>query len=316
MFLLSNSYPEFISGYYYICIISLPPDHIYMQLKNLILSTTPKNLEKLKYLNFIDKDLEKEFNDNTFGNNNVENLFDIISILKQYQFLSLLDNYIENQNVELIKNICDKLNKNKNKTFNFYVIYAIVIYWAEKVLKNHKNIKEPYSFFFQMIQFMEIDNRDHLINSLLNELRYPSNQTLYFLLMLNYILVKIHNEAIEEHIIMLLFERLLIKPIPWGIELLFQTLIKGEKYNLFNANFIKNLNGGINFIKSIKDFIEDKNYQKYTVYKNNKMNNFNNSNNKNNLNVSSKDNSKKEKNEQSKKNSDENGEPKSKNEGI
>ena len=53
-----------------------------------------------------------------------------------------------------------------------------------------------------------------------------------------------------------------------------------------------------------------------TVYKNNKMNNFNNSNNKNNLNASSKDNSKKEKNEQSKKNNDENGEPKSKNEGI
>ena len=315
MFLLSNSYPEFISGYYYICIISLPPDNIYMQLKNLILSTTPKNLEKLKNLNFVDKDLEKEFNDNTFGNNNVENLFDIISILKQYQFLSLLDNYIENQNVDLIKNICDKLNKNKNKTFNFYVIYAIVIYWAEKVLKNHKNIKEPYSFFFQMIQFMEIDNRDHLINSLLNELRYPSNQTLYFLLMLNYILVKIHNEAIEEHIIILLFERLLIKPIPWGIELLFQKLIKGEKYNLFNANFIKNLNGGINFIKSIKDFIEDKNYQKYTVYKNNKMNNYNNSNNKNNSNASSKDNNKKEKNEQSKKNNDEGGEPKSKNEG-
>ena len=73
-----------------------------------------------------------------------------------------------------------------------------------------------------MILHMEIDNRDHLINSLLNELRYPSNQTLYFLLMINYILVNIHNEQIEEHIIMLLFERLLIKPIPWGIELLFQ----------------------------------------------------------------------------------------------
>ena len=37
MFLLSNTYPEFISGYYYICIISLPPDNLYMQLKNLIL---------------------------------------------------------------------------------------------------------------------------------------------------------------------------------------------------------------------------------------------------------------------------------------
>ena len=297
MFLLSNSYPEFISGYYYICIISLPPENIYMQLKNLILSTTPRNLESLKNLNFIDKDLEKEFNENTFGNNNVENLFDIISILRQYQFLTLLENYIVDQDIELIKNICDKLNKNKNKTFNFYVIYAIVIYWAEKVLKNYKNIKDPYCFFFQMIHYMEIDNRDHLINSLLNELRYPSNQTLYFLLMINYILVKINNEEIEEHIIMLLFERLLIKPIPWGIELLFQKLIKGEKYNLFNTNYIKNLPNGLNFIKSLKDFIENKSFQKYTEYKN-KMNSNNNISN----NANMKDANKKEKNEQNKKN--------------
>ena len=307
MFLLSNSYPEFISGYYYICIISLPPENIYMQLKNLILSTTPRNLENLKNLNFIDKDLEKEFNNNTFSNN-VENLFDIKSILRQYQFLALLENYIEVQDTELIKSICDKLNKNKNKTFNFYVIYAIVIYWAEKVLKNYENIKDPYCFFFQMIQYMEIDNRDHLINSLLNELRYPSNQTLYFLLMINYILVKIRNEQIEEHIIMLLFERLLIKPIPWGIELLFNKLLKGEKYNLFNTNYIHNLNGGINFIKSLKDFVDNKSFQKYTEYRKNLNNNnimINNAN--------VKDNVKKDKNEKNKK-GEENGGVKTKKE--
>jgi CCR4-NOT transcription complex subunit 1 len=295
MFLLSNSYPEFISGYYYICMISLPPENIYMQLKNIILSTTPRNLENLKNLNFVDKDLEKEFNNNTFGNN-AENFFDIKSILKQYQFLSLLEKYIQEQDPELIKSICDKLNKNKNKTFNFYVIYAIVIFWAENALKNYKNIKDPYCFFFQMILHMEIDNRDHLINSLLNELRYPSNQTLYFLLMITHILVKIHNEQIEEHIIMLLFERLLIKPIPWGIELLFQKLLKGEKYNLFNTNYIKNLNGGINFIKSLKDFVENKQFYKYTEYRKSMVNNNNNS-----LIANLKESIKKEKNEQNKK---------------
>jgi hypothetical protein len=143
---------------------------------------------------------------------------------------------------------------------------------------------------------MEIDNRDHLINSLLNELRYPSNQTLYFLLMITHILVKIHNEQIEEHIIMLLFERLLIKPIPWGIELLFQKLLKGEKYNLFNTNYIKNLNGGINFIKSLKDFVENKQFYKYTEYRKSMVNNNNNS-----LIANLKESIKKEKNEQNKK---------------
>ena len=309
MYLLCNSYPEFISGYYYICIISLPSENVYMQLKNLILSATPRYFEGYKNLNFIDKDLEKEFNNNIFGNNNVENLFDIISILRQYQFLSTLNDYIKNQDIKLIKNICDKLNRNPNPIFNLYVIFAIVIYWAEKVLKNLNDIKDPYIFFFQMIQFMEIENREHLINSLLNELRYPSNQTLYFLLMINYILVNIHNEQIEEHIIMLLFERLLIKPIPWGIELLFQKLIKGENYNLLNANFIKNLNGGLSFIKSIKDFIEDKTSNKYTLFKGIKMSNANINNNLSSM----KDNNKKDKNEQNKKNNEENENGKNKN---
>ena len=307
LYLLTVSYPEFISGYYYILIINFPPDNSYAQLKNLILSATPKSSENYKKINFVDKNLEDEFKNNNLGNSNAENLFDIIGIIKQYKFLDLLDNYIENQNNDTIKIICDKLNSNQNKTFNSYVIFGIVIYWAEKVLKNLQNIKEPYNFFLQMIQFMEIDNREHLINSLLNELRYPSNQTLYFLLLINYILVKIHNDDIEEHIIMLLFERCLIKPIPWGVELLFKKLIKGENYNLFNKSFIVNLNGGINFIKSINDFIDDKTCPKYTLFRNIRMNN-------NNIPSSTKDNNKKEKTDQNKKSKEMDGDAKNKNE--
>ena len=268
MFLLSNSFPEFVSGYYYICLISLPPEDTYMQIKNLILSTTPNYIpNNIKNLNLVDKDIPQELTNNTLGNIKVENLFDISSILKQYQFITTLDEYKEKKNIESIKSICDKLNQNKNKTFNFYVINAILIYWADKALKNNKNIKDSYIFFFQMIQFFETDNREQLINSLLNELRFPSNKTLSFLLIITYILCEIHNEQIEEHIIMLLFERLFIKPIPWGIELMFKKLLKGENYNLFNKNFIRNFNGGIVFINTIKDFIEDKSAQKYNISK-------------------------------------------------
>ena len=311
LYLLSTSYPEFISGYYYICIVTLP-ENSYLQIKNLILSATPKNVENIKVSNYIDKDLEKEFNNNNFGNNVAENLFNIESVLRQYVFLELLNKYISNQDNETIKNICDKLNANKHKIFNLYVIFAVVIYWAETVLKTPNNIRDPYNFIFQMMKYMEIDNREHLINSLLNELRYPSNQTLFFLLMINYILVRIHNEQIEEHIITLLFERLLFKPIPWGIELLFKKLIRGENYNLLNKSFIQNLNGGIMFIKSINDFIEDKSCPKFTLFRNNN-NKTSNHNINNNIPPSIKDNNKKEKSEQSKKRNEEEGDGKNKN---
>jgi CCR4-NOT transcription complex subunit 1 len=61
--------------------------------------------------------------------------------------------------------------------------------------------QEVLEFFIKMIKNLDGDNRDHLINSILNELRYPSNQTYYFSCLLLCIFFEIKNEAIEEHIL-------------------------------------------------------------------------------------------------------------------
>lgn len=46
MFLLSNSYPEFLSYYYYIIIASLPPGECFLQIKNIILHSAPSDIEQ------------------------------------------------------------------------------------------------------------------------------------------------------------------------------------------------------------------------------------------------------------------------------
>ena len=46
MFLLSNSYPEFLSYYYYIIIASLPPGEYFLQVKNIILHSAPSDIEQ------------------------------------------------------------------------------------------------------------------------------------------------------------------------------------------------------------------------------------------------------------------------------
>lgn len=46
MFLLSYSYPEFLSYYYYIIIASLPPGDYFLQIKNIILHSAPSDIEQ------------------------------------------------------------------------------------------------------------------------------------------------------------------------------------------------------------------------------------------------------------------------------
>ena len=281
-FLLSESYPEFLCGYHYICIISLPIENSFGQLKNLILSATPKNVEYLKQLNLIDVDLNKELYENNIIKNYTEYIFDIVSIMKQYHILENMDNYIQTMNKEIIKDFCRQISKNKGKSFNFYVIEAVIIYLAEKNLQNFKNINQPYLFIIQMFECLDPDNRMNLIHSILNEIRYPSIQTLYFINIIFELLVNIHNSQIEENIITIIIERLLVKPIPWGIELLFKKLIKGDRYNLLGSSYVTNLYGGFNFITNLVYFIDDKSSTKFFLYKNYKASSLNaNSNNEN-----------------------------------
>jgi len=61
--------------------------------------------------------------------------------------------------------------------------------------------QDVLEFFIRMIKGLESENRDHFINSILNELRYPSNQTYYFSCLLLCIFFEIKNEQIEEHIL-------------------------------------------------------------------------------------------------------------------
>ena len=268
IYLLCNTYPEFVNEYYYIIIVSLPHQNIFMQLKNLLLSATPKKLEKYKNLNLEDKDLENEIKENNIEDYELKKLLDI---LEKNNYLTYIDKYIENTNYEIIKNICENLNKNNNITFNFYMIQALVIYYSIKALPLVKNISEVYNFFFDMIKLMDMDNRTILINSILNQLRFPCKQTVYFVLIIIHILSNINNEETEEVIISLLFERLLVKPIPWGIELLFKKILNGDNYNLMKTNYFKKINGGDWFINSLTQFLEDKKFVKFTHFKDNKI---------------------------------------------
>ena len=271
LYFLCKIYPEFIIENNYIILLSFPYENIYIQIKNLILSTIPKKLEQIKYLNFEDKDLENEINNNTLVDYNLVNLFDIINILKKFNIFNYIEKYIENNNFEMLKNICNILNQNNNMNFNFCVIQSLVIYYGQNVFSKNNSISDGHIFFLDMIKLIEDKNRILLINSLLNLLTFPSKQTIFFVLVILNILTNLNNEKIEENIVTLLLERLSVKPIPWGIELLFKKLLQGYKYDLMKTVYFKNFNNGEIFINNLKEFLEDKKFIKFKNFENNKI---------------------------------------------
>lgn len=203
MYLISSSYPEFLSYYYYIILASLPAGDCYIQMKNIILHCAPSDIEQPNP--FYDEFKVDSLPD--IRKNSVV-LFDIASILQEYGFKGMIDEYIETKSDATLDELLKKLNNNrkeKDQSQNYFIINAIVIYWSQNIIKTNSEKKmkntEVLEFFIKMIRNLDNDNRDHLINSILNELRYPSNQTYYFSCLLLCIFFEIKNELIEEHIL-------------------------------------------------------------------------------------------------------------------
>ena len=135
------------------------------------------------------------------------------------------------------------MNNGKKDKDIFFKINAITIYWSQNLIKklNEKNQDNSYGydFFVQLMTNLEKEDRDHLINSIINELRYPSVQTIFFSNLIVYLFEKINNPTIEEHLFKNIIERLLYKPFPWGVAFTFITLMKNDKELLSEKTYIK-----------------------------------------------------------------------------
>jgi hypothetical protein len=102
--------------------------------------------------------------------------------------------------------------------------------------------QEILIFFLAMLKLFNNKNRDHLINAILNELRYPCSQTYYFSCLLLCIILEIKDEQIEEHILRNMLLRLFYKPYPWGILITFIELSKNPKYELMKKAYVMESN--------------------------------------------------------------------------
>ena len=275
--IISNTYSEFICSYSYILLSYLslsssPKDednNAFLQLKNIILSAYPSDFaleenkdKKINTKYYENKSLNiKIFEENLiskklaylfFGNDNNEN-----KNKEEFQLNQLLnnldnDNNIEN-NLELILNYLDNIKEERE----LYSVYnGIMLYWSNKE-KFDKNKKIFYEFYYFLLCNLNEIHKKYLIDSILNALRFPSSQTIEYSELFQKLLINLENEDIEEQLIVNILERMIYKPIPWGIKYTLNCLFNNKKYQQIEKKFIALNNELMDFINKISINLTD-----------------------------------------------------------
>ena len=268
-FLLVNSYPEFISKYYYQLITCLSGDSsTFIQLKNILLSANPDNMPENDNdnINITLTNEEEAKNDENENENNLSNikktatiLFDSGNALEENRFKNYIDKYINEQNENYLSILVKNLEKISDEKESNKICNMIIIYWSQSKYKynlNEKSIRSKeiiYRFYEYLLLNLSKVQRDMLINAILNSLRFPCVQTFAYSILFQTLFFEIKNEEVIEHMLNNILIRLIYKPLPWGLKFTFINLNKTEgfqklikpyldKYNLWEA-FCNILNG-------------------------------------------------------------------------
>ena len=274
-FLLSNTYSAFIASYNYILLSYLPlsispedeDNNCFLQLKNIFLSAVPPNTITKEDIN---KNYYKEnflslklFKENIITNKIIYILFDNddnnqnIEDNKELELNKLFDKYINEKNDEnILESILNILDGIKNERELYCVYNGIMLYWCFKKQKQItenkiKSKKIFYSFYqFLLCNLNEI-HKKYLIDSILNALKFPCSQTINYCILFIEIFVNLDNEDLEKQLMENILERILYKPIPWGIKYTLNSLFNNEKYQQLEKKYIKQNSEIMQFIEKI-----------------------------------------------------------------
>ena len=278
-FLLTNSYPEFISKYYYQLVTCLSGDSSkFVQLKNIILSAYPNNAPIIDIETGTFSSIKQEESKNDEENNNLINIkntatisFDSNNALEKNEFKNYIDKYINEENENYLVILVKKLASIESEKEVNKICNMLILYWSQSKHKynlNEKSIKSKeiiFKFFEFLLVNLSREHRDILIGALLNSLRFPCVQTLAYSNLFQELFLEMKNDEIREHMLNNLLTRIIYKPIPWGLKFTFINMNKNEKfqklikpyldkYNLDDA-FTNILNGcKKNDLKNLMEF--------------------------------------------------------------
>ena len=267
-FLLCNTYPYFITAYYYLLIscLSLSVNqseeeaNLFIQLKNLILSTIIINKNVFKE-NYLTKTVLK---DNSIPNKIIYlitgSYIDEKLSEEDLQLKTLLDEYIEENNddnilddiLEIFDKIKDELELNYvYNGLSLYMFYYEMNYYQKNGDNNKLTKKIFYNFYLYLLCNLNEIHKKHLIDSILNAQLFLNSTIIDFSSLFQELLLNIENEDIEKQLITNLLERFLYEPIPLGIRNTFKCLSENDKFKHMEKIYLKGNEEIENFLEEI-----------------------------------------------------------------
>ena len=252
-FFLCNTYPEFVSNYYHLMIISLSNNlSNYLQLKNMILSTVPNSFNAEIPINDDEQNSQQQ---EAFEKSAII-LADKVSVIEKSGHKELIDKYINDPKENYLDNFVKTFDNIESEKEINKILNIIVIYWGLKhksyMTKNKiKSKEEFYKFYSYLLINLNKNVREVLIHALLNALRYPCMQTESYSILYQELFLEINNEEIKEHLLNNLLQRLLYKPYPWGIRYTLVNLAKKEKFKKMIKNYSNDKNNIMDIIEKM-----------------------------------------------------------------
>jgi CCR4-NOT transcription complex subunit 1 len=219
------------------------------QVRNIIFSAFPKSMQPPDPFRATEQiEMREEFR--VLPNN----LFDFQERVVNTKLHEEIVKYLtakNDVNEVYFRNICSKfLTKDANVEIkiNQPVVNAFVLFVPWMIYKSNDDYPKinewkmaSYGLFWKLLVSSNQQMRETLLNSIINQIRYPNPITFYFTNLIFYIFsVPSSDDNLLEQIIKIFIDRLIVdRPHPWGIMYAFIELIKEKevfrKKNIFKG---------------------------------------------------------------------------------
>ncbi|KAK6202872.1 CCR4-Not complex component, Not1-domain-containing protein [Scheffersomyces amazonensis] len=253
-----HDYPEFLVECHYQLVTAVPNGFI--QLRNIILSATPSNVSAPDpFTQGLKVERLPEINQSPIIF--YEPSDDLVKVLLKKP----VENFLRIPAPALVRTIYNGLKLNHPKVideftndiihYNVKLINALVLHVgisavADRLPNNVRGFNIKSSQVSLLVDLMNQGSSEfkyHLINSIANQLRYPNSHTHWFIgIILHFfssssiwgtLSVKL---TVQELITRVLLERRIVnKPHPWGLTIVFTELVKNGDYGFFELPFVK-----------------------------------------------------------------------------